>query len=55
MTFEQRYNKAREHLIAIDNIIYAKGAPLDSPEYFEIRKIAARYEREKHNDENRIS
>lgn len=49
-TYEQRYYEAREALREINNLIYAVGAPLGSGTYFQIREIAARYEREAQNE-----
>lgn len=36
--------QARDDLIKINNLIFAKGAPLGSDIYFAIREIAAKYE-----------
>ena len=41
-------SEARSEMIKINQIIYAAGAPLGSDNYFKIREIVARYERDEH-------
>ena len=47
------YEEARADLIRINKVLYAQGAPLGTANYFRIREIAAKYEREAESEKTK--